>query len=162
MHAAHASRREGEGGGGGELLLGSNAPARGQMFMFSSRRQASRHADRTRLSLSEVRSGYASRAREYKPLSMSRLVLCLPVIDPSSHAQAFDGSACPVTVSFLLHCDVNLTSLGGQEEHDISDRLLHNIAQEATWDASARCDAMRVLRCVFCVPRFILKTSHFC
>lgn len=26
-----------------------------------------------------------------------------------------------------------------QEEHGIGDRLLHNIAQEATWDASARC-----------------------
>lgn len=25
-----------------------------------------------------------------------------------------------------------------QEEHGIGDRLLHNIAQEATWDASAR------------------------
>lgn len=35
----------------------------------------------------------------------------------------------------LLSCGI-LSAV--QEEHDISDRLLHNIAQEATWDASAR------------------------
>eukprot|EP00904_Undaria_pinnatifida_P012366 jgi/Undpi1/825/HiC_scaffold_10.g04289.m1 len=42
----------------------------------------------------------------------------------------------PRQVQEMRAVEAQLRSL--QEEHDISDRLLHNIAQEATWDASAR------------------------
>eukprot|EP00752_Nemacystus_decipiens_P007344 g6570.t1 len=42
----------------------------------------------------------------------------------------------PQQVQEMKGAEAQLRSL--QEEHGIGDRLLHNIAQEATWDASAR------------------------